>query len=61
MPLPNFSFLACPEVAENFVLVGGFQVSTMSNLNQSCFELELGVGFDNIVIYDSIRWMSKII
>ena len=61
MPVPNFSFLACLEVAENFVLVAGFQVSTMSNLNQSCFELELGVGFDNIVIYDSIRWMSKII
>ena len=39
----------------------GFQVTTVSNLNQSCFELELGVGFDNIVIYDSIRWMSKII
>ena len=61
MSVTNFSFLACLEVAENFVLVGGFQVSTMSNLNQSCFELELGVGFDNIVIYDSIRWMSKII
>ena len=59
--MSNFSFLACLVVAENFVLVGGFQVSTMSNLNQSCFELELGVGFDNIVIYDSIRWMSKII
>ena len=30
--------------------VGGWvveQVSTMSNLNQSCIELELGLGFDN--------------
>ena len=26
---------------------GGFQVSTVSNLNPSCIELELGLGFDN--------------
>ena len=28
--------------------VGGFQVTTVSNLNPSCIELELGLGFDNI-------------
>ena len=48
--MPNFCFLACLEVVEKFVVVvwgGGFQVSTMSNLNRSCIELELGLGFDN--------------
>ena len=39
--MPNFSFLACLEVAEKFVVggVGGFQVATMSNLNPSYLEL----------------------
>ena len=40
--LPNFSSLACLEVAEKFVVVGGvgrLAVATMSNLNPSCFEL----------------------
>ena len=40
----------CIEVAEKFVLVvvGGFPVSLVSNLNPSCIELELGLGFDNL-------------
>ena len=48
MYVPDFSFLACLEVAEKFVLggVAGFRVSTMSNLNPSYIELELGLGFD---------------
>ena len=57
--MPNFSFLACLEVAEKFVGVGGGgwveHVATMSNLNPSYLELlsvelsqvELGLGFDN--------------
>ena len=51
--MPNFSFLACLEVAEKFVLGvgggGGLAVSTVSNLNSSCIELELELGFDNTV------------
>ena len=41
MSVPNFSFLACLEVAEKFVGgVGGVgQVATMSNLNPSYVEL----------------------
>ena len=38
-------------MAQKFVLGcggGGFQVSTMSNLNPSCIELDLGLGLDNI-------------
>ena len=44
MSVLNLSF------AEKFVEGGGggFQVSTVSNLNSSCIELELGLGFDNI-------------
>ena len=30
--------------------VGGFQVATMSNLNPSSIELELGLGFDNCLV-----------
>ena len=50
MSVPNFSFL---EVAEKFVGGGGggFQVSTVSNLNASCLELlwvELVLGSDNM-------------
>ena len=41
--MPNFSSVAGLEVAEKFVcsgvLVGGFQVATMSNLTASCLEL----------------------
>ena len=50
--MPNFSFLACLEVAEKFGMGGGggFEVTTMSNLNPSCIELELGLGFDNTFI-----------
>ena len=44
MSVPNFRFLAGVEVAEKF---GVEQVSNMSNLNPSCIELELGLGFDN--------------
>ena len=43
--MPNFSFLTFVEVAEKF-MVGGFHISTMSNLNPSSIELELGLGFD---------------
>ena len=50
MSVQNFSFLACLEVAKNCVLVvGGFQVSLVSNLNPSYIELELGLGLDDIV------------
>ena len=46
-----FSFLACLEVAEKFVVVVVVEhVATISNLNPSCLELiwvELGLGFDN--------------
>ena len=46
--MPNFRFLACLEVAEKFVVGGGgFRVSTVSNLNPSNIELELGLGYDN--------------
>ena len=47
MSIPNFSLLACLEVAEKFVVVGwgGFQVNTVSNLNPSCIKMELGLGF----------------
>ena len=57
--MPNFSFLACLEVAEKFgVGWGGVEhVATMSNLNPSYLKLllvelsqvELGLGFDNFV------------
>ena len=58
--MPNFSFLACLEVAEKFGGVGGGWVdhlATMSNLNPSYLKLllvelsqvELGLGFDNFV------------
>ena len=50
MPVPNFSVLACLEVAEKFgggVVLIGFQVTTVSNLNPSCIELESELGFDN--------------
>ena len=44
MSVPNFSFLACLEVAEKFRggwggVGGGGQVATMSNLNPSYVEL----------------------
>ena len=46
--MKNFSFLAGLEMTENFVGggggVGGFQVATMSNLNEVAFELSY-VGF----------------
>ena len=52
--MPNFSSLAGLEVPEKFMVVGGFQVSTMSNptnLLLSCFSwVELSwvtLGFDN--------------
>ena len=41
-------FLAGLEVAEKFMGVDGFQVSSMSHLIPSCIELELGLGFDKI-------------
>ena len=38
--MPNFSSLAGLEVPEKFGVVwGGFQVTTMSNLNEVAFEL----------------------
>ena len=46
--MPNFSSLACLEVAEKFVVgwgsggAGGVEhVTTMSNSNASCFRVEL--------------------
>ena len=39
--MPNFSSLASLEVAEKFVCGGEFQVATVSNLNASCFRVEL--------------------
>ena len=46
----NFSFLAGLEVAEKFgmVRVVWVQSETMSNLNQSWIELELGLGYDKL-------------
>ena len=47
--MPNFSFLACLEVAEKFVVGGGeFRESTVSNLNPSNIELELVLGYMTI-------------
>ena len=44
--IPNFSLCrSCLKVCVG--VGGGFRVSTMSNLNPSCIELELGFGFDN--------------
>ena len=39
--MPNFSSLAGLEVAEKFVVVGGWveRVTTMSNFNASCFRV----------------------
>ena len=51
--MPNFSFLAGLEVVYKFVVVGGvvwMALSTVSNLNPSCIELELGLGFDDIIL-----------
>ena len=43
--MPNFSSLAGLEVAEKFVVVGGWggveHVTTMSNSNASCFRVGL--------------------
>ena len=44
MSVQNLSFLATLERNEKFVVVGGgggFQVSTMSNSNASCFRVAL--------------------
>ena len=37
--MPNFSFLACLEVAEKFGVGGGLAVATVSNFNASYVEL----------------------
>ena len=62
MSVPNFSFLTCLEVSEKFV-VGWcwFHVSTMSNLNPSKIELELGLGFDNCSLLIHIPAVSQAI
>ena len=52
--MPNFSSLAGVEVAEKSVCGGGFQVATMSNLNPSYIELELGLDFDE-------NWLGTIV
>ena len=46
-PISISMVLHCLEVAENLGVVGdgGLAVSTMSSLNQSSIELELGLGF----------------
>ena len=60
MSVQNFSFLACLEVAEKFGGgCGGEHVATVSYLNPSYIEflwvelsqVELGLGFDNSLIY----------
>ena len=63
--MQNLSFLACLEVTENFVVVGGVEhVASMSNLTPSFLELfwvELGLGFDNlfrIIFKDSADWKT---
>ena len=62
MYIPNFSSLACLEVAEKFVVVVGWlggvvgHLATVSNLNPRCVALslvELGLGFDNIFLTGS--------
>ena len=62
--MPNFSFLACLEAAEKFVVGsvgwGGLQVTTMSNPNPSCIELELGSGFDKIFWSPNSFWTKCI-
>ena len=58
MSVQNFSSLAGLEVAEKFVVVGGWVVehlTTMSNSNASCFRVELSwvaLGFDNNLLHD---------
>ena len=37
--MPNFSSVAGLEVPEKFGVVGGFQLTTVSNLNEVAFEL----------------------
>ena len=39
--MPNLSFLAGLEMPEKFVVVGGFQVATVSNSIASCFRVAL--------------------
>ena len=41
------------------VVWGGFQVSTMYNLNPRCIEMELGLGFDNYSNEISCNWEKK--
>ena len=46
MSVPNFSYLACLEVAEKFVVVvGGVveHVTTVSKSNASCFRVVLSI------------------
>ena len=47
LELVHHLYLAGLEVAEKFLGGGVGQVTTMSNLNLSCIELELGLGCDN--------------
>ena len=50
--MPNFSFLAGLEVVCKFVVVEvvvWMALSIVSNLIPSCIELELGLGFDDII------------
>ena len=60
MSVPNFSFLACLEVSEKFV-VGWcwFHVSTMSNLNPSKIEMELGLAFDKFLTEYEYEYIRK--
>ena len=44
MSVQNFSFLACIVAEWGW---GGLALTTLSNLNPSCIQLELGLGFDN--------------
>ena len=59
--MPNFSFITRLEVSECFGVVvdGGLAVSAMSNLNTSCIKLELGLGFDDIILLPAVVLISR--
>ena len=48
------------KVCGSGVVWGGFQVSTMYNLNPRCIEMELGLGFDNYSNEISCNWEKKL-
>ena len=55
--MSDFSFLACLEGVYKFVVVGvvvWMALSTVSNLNPNCIELELGLGFEDIILLPAV-------